>query len=284
MTTQPFTDEELAGIRLTDIVRYLDGNGWTRVAQYGKNAWVYEYESGGRLLVPKDEDVADYAFGVRNILRGLATLHGNDPTVAYNDVRFQRNDIIRIQAVNADTIGDTISPDAASDLFTGATQLWKGAVKSSLGNSHAAKEYWQQARFGRTERGGYVVTMLSPPVFAGQKITFGIEPSEPPPTRKVTDSLRTVIRQARSIATEVRRDGDAAIERAYERGAPVDAFKAISKIIEPFESVCCTITESNIDPTVEREPSVTRFRQQDARVLKKITAGLKELQLLQLTT
>ena len=283
MTPQPFTDEELAGIPLADIVRYLEGDGWARVAQYGNNAWVYEYESGGRILVPKDEDVADYAFGVRNILRGLATLHGNDPTVSYHDVRFQRNDIIRIQAVDADSDGDTISPDAASDLFTGVKQLWKGTVKSSLGNTHAAKEYWRQARFGRTEREGYVVTMLSPPVFAGQKITFGTVPSEPPPTRKVTNSLRTAIQQAKSAVSEVRHEGDAAIERAYERGVPVGAFKAIGKIIEPFQSVCCTITESNIDPTVAREPSVTRFKQQDARVLKKITAGLKELKLLQPT-
>ena len=283
MTPQPFTDEELAGIRLTDIVRYLEGDGWARVAQYGNNAWIYKYETGGEMLVPKEEGLADYAFAVREILRGLATLHGNDPTVSYHDVRFQRHDIIRIQAIDADSDGDTISPDAASDLFTGATQLWKGTVKNSLGNSHAAKAYWEQARFGRTERGGYVVTMLSPPVFAGQKITFGIAPSEPPPTRKVTDSLRTAIRQARSTVSEVRDEGDAAIERAYERGAPVGAFKAIGKIIEPFQSVCCTITESNIDPTVAREPSVTRFKQQDARVLRKITAGLKELELLQPT-
>ena len=283
MTTQPFTDEELAGIRLTDLVRYLDGDGWTKIGQYGKNAWIYEYETGGEILVPKDEDLADYAFAVREILRGLAIIHGNEPTVVYHDVRFQRHDIIRIQAVDKDIDGDTISPDAASDLFTGAKQLWKGTVKSSLGNTYAAKEYWQQARFGRTERGGYVVTMLSPPVFAGQKIPFGTEPNEPLPTRKVTDSLRTAIQHAKSTVSEVRRKGDAAIEQAYERGAPVGAFKAIGKIVEPFQSVCCTITESNIDPTVAREPSVTRFEQQDARVLKKIAAGLKELQLLQLT-
>ena len=279
MITQPFTDEELAGIRLTDLVGYLDGNGWSRTGTFGDHGWVYEYETGGEIIVPKHEDVADYAFAVRNILRGIARLHGNEPTVAYHDVRFQRHDIIRIQAVDTDSDSDTITPDAASDLFIGAKRLWEGSVKSSLGNTDAAKEYWEQARFGQTERGSYVVTMLSPPVYLGQQITFGTVPSEPPPTRKVTNSIRTAIQQARSIATEVRRDGDAAIERAHAQGVKVGAFEAIEKMIEPFQTVSCTITESNIDPTVTRDPSVTRFEQQDVPILKDVTAGLKELEL-----
>lgn len=279
MTTQPFTDEELGAIRLTDIVRYLDGNGWTRTGKFGDNGWVYKYQTGGEIFVPKYEEVADYGFAVRNILRSIARIHGNDTTVAYHDVRFQRHDIIRIQAVDPDTEGETISPDAASDLFTGAKQLWEGSVKASLGNSNEAKTYWQQARFGQTERGSYVVTMFSPPVYLGQQITFGTVPSEPPPTRKVTNSLKTAIQHAKSTVSKVRLEGDAAIERAYEQGAPVGAFEAIGKMIEPFQTVNCTITESNIDPTVASEPSVTRFEQQDAPVLKKVVDGLKELEL-----
>ena len=277
---QQLTDEEIRSIDLSQLVGYLVGHGWSKVTTHGANGWIYGHESGSRILVPSREDVTDYVFVVWEVLKAVARVSNGDADGIYQSVRFQRHDIIRIQAVDSEADGGTISPDAAGQLYTGAKQLWEESVKSSLGDTPEAREYWRMARFGQSERGSYVVTMLSPPVFLGQEVAFGSVPDVLIPTRKVTKSLLTAIQQAKSIATDIRSGSDGGvIKKAYEWGMSVGACQALQKVVEPFESVSCRISESNIDPTVTSEPAVIQFEQQDAPILRQVTAGLKELEL-----
>lgn len=161
--TYDFTDEEIRNLRLSELLDYLRRAGWSRVSGYGDNASIYQHEDGRELLVPDREDLFDYVPVVREALTILARAHDKSAVRVYQDVVNQGRDVIRIAANNDANDDGTIAPDAASDLFTGAKQLWEAAVKSALKNPEDVKEYWRDARFGQTERGSYVVTMLSPP-------------------------------------------------------------------------------------------------------------------------
>ena len=260
MTVQQFTDEDLAGIRLDDLIRYLENDGWSRIGRYGNGAWIYEYKPGWEALVPIREDLVDYASGVRDVLRGIARIKGCDPTVAYHDVRFRRHDTFRIQAVDSRNDDGTISPDAASGLYTGSPQLWEWSVKRALFDADEARRYWQQARFGQTERGSYVVTMISPPLFSGCEITLDVDAIEQTPTRKVTNWLRATVKLTRCTLDHLHNGDDTTIDRARERGLESVACEALFKMVEPFESTSFQIYESQLVPKVKAEPSIIRFQ------------------------
>lgn len=181
---------------------------------YGDNASIYQHEDGRELLVPDREDLFDYVPVVREALTILARAHDKSAVRVYQDVVNQGRDVIRIAANNDANDDGTIAPDAASDLFTGAKQLWEAAVKSALKNPEDVKEYWRDARFGQTERGSYVVTMLIPPVFLGVQIALDKTDIASTPARKVTNELKDALCRTRSLVTGLRDDDGSAVERS----------------------------------------------------------------------
>lgn len=276
MTDQQFTDEDILGISLDEVIRYLENDGWSRIGTYGNNAWIYEYEAGCELIVPKDEDLVDYAFGVRSILRGIARLKEKDPTIEYDDVRFLRHDVFGIRAFDPWNGDGSVSPDDASGLYAGATQLWKSVLSTALGDTAESQRYWQQARYGQIERGNYVVTMISPPVFSDREITLDADAIEQTPTRRVTNALRATTQLARSTVDKMHDGNGLAVERARKNGLDSATCEALLKIVEPFQSISCHISESQLVPKKQTGPSAVEFRSEDAPYLKRLAAGLQE--------
>ena len=276
---QQFTDEEIKSIGLSQLVGYLASHGWSRVTAYGGNGWIYAHKSGSRVLVPSREDVSDYVYVVGEVMEAVARVDDVDAVGIFQGIRFRRHDTFRIQAVDSDAADGTISPDAASGLYTGSPQLWEWSVKRALLDANDAQQYWQQARFGQTERGSYVVTMISPPVFSGREITLDADAIEQTPTRKVTNQLRATIQLARCILDDMHNGDETAIQRARKRGLESTACDALFKMVKPFESIRCQISESQLVPKAAAEPSAIEFRRGDAPLLKQLAADLDELEL-----
>ena len=273
--THIFTDEEIRNLRLPELRDYLHRVGWSRVSGYGDNASIYQNGDGLEVLVPDREDLIDYVPVVRDVLTTLVRAHDTSAVRVYQDVVNQRRDVIRIVA-NDDGNGDgTIAPDAASELFTGAKLLWEAAVRSALENPEDAKDYWRDARFGQTERGSYVVTMLSPPVFLGVQIALRTSDTASTPARRVTNELMDVLRQTRSLVTELRDDDGSAVERAAKRGISYRICEALGRVLNPFGSISCQVYKT--DPLAARREDyeIAHFVQDDVEYLKMATDQLK---------
>ena len=273
--TYEFTDEEIRNLRLSDLLDYLRRVGWSRVSRYGDNASIYQHEDGRELLVPDREDLFDYVPVLREALTILARAHDKSAVRVYQDVVNQGRDVIRIAANNDANDDGTIAPDAASDLFTGAKHLWEAAVKSALKNPEDVKEYWRDARFGQTERGSYVVTMLSPPVFLGVQIALDKSDIASTPARKVTNELKDALCRTRSLVTGLRDDDGSAVERAAKLGISYQICESLGRVLNPFGSISCQVYESDILASRCYENDIARFVQDDVEYLKLATDQLK---------
>ena len=278
MTLGALNDAEIRALSLDRITDHLESRGWSFVARYGGHGRIYRNVDGSEVVVPGREDTWDYAIVVREVLRALTDVGADDGTTVYQDIQHYRRDIVRLQATTGSSEQGTIAPSAASELIAGATKLWEEAASSVLDTPSERSAYWDDARFGQTESGSYVITMLSPPVYVGSQLALGHDESEPTAARKVTRALRDAIRSTRELVSAMRGDDENAIDRAIHDGMTWGIPEGLRRAVEPFDGVEWHIMETSPVPDKRPEPTVTAFEQADVVYLKATVDLIKERQ------
>ena len=173
MRTKITDEDALRALSWVDLKAYLDSQGWRAAGTYAGKAAIYASPSdnGGtaEILVPLNDDVADYAARMADAVAALARIEDRDEQAIFSDLSEAGSDVIRLRASEADDEG-TISLADGVALHREAENLMLAAACAAVEprrSYHARKiaevrDYLDELRLGQTERGSYVMTIRSP--------------------------------------------------------------------------------------------------------------------------
>ena len=157
-----------------DLASYLRAHGWRRgnaISEGRAHLWLHQIEADNiDVIVPADRTVRDYRARMIEALQTLEAIEQRSQLEIIADIQQASADIIRWRIIQDDSSDGTIPLEDGQLFITQVrSQLLAAACAAAqpmqfFANRKpaAATEYMRQTRLGQSERGSYVVTVLSP--------------------------------------------------------------------------------------------------------------------------
>jgi hypothetical protein len=207
--------EAAAQLRPLEVAAYLRATGWAqRTLREGlSSVWTRALgEEQYEVLLPLDQALADFPLRMGDLLRVLAEVEQRSPAQVYADLLTTAADVVRIAIQDPELQDGTMPIEAHAVLAQKARDLVLAAacaVTERRAVWHTRKpaqamEYVRRVRVGQSERGSYIMTLISrvtPALHATQGQLFE---GEPPYERRVMEGLAKAL---------------TALEKAAERAA-----------------------------------------------------------------
>lgn len=161
-------------VQTHDLAAYLRANGWSELRPIADGAGtIWQRRTDGRtrqLLLPLDPSYDDYADRLQEALDRLAATEHRSPTAVIADLTAASSDSIRVRVARPDAADGTIAISAGLRVIEGARDLLLAAACAAVEprrvfgptRPRQANDYLRrQVRLGQTERGSYVITLIS---------------------------------------------------------------------------------------------------------------------------
>jgi hypothetical protein len=244
--------EALGALRPLDVAAYLRSRGWSEVDPSDDvplSAW--ETTSGAEkveVLVPRHQEWRDYARRVREALETLGEIEQRSELAIMRDITAVFMDVVRLRATNGAASDDTIALLDGLGIGAAGRGLMLSAACSAADPKRAyssrkpaqATRYVEGLRLGQSERGSYVLTLLSPvaPALTSSQLGLFSHPDgapEPrdPYERQVTRTLGVALDKLHRAAARGAATGQLdAFEDAVPFGVSADLCEALDLVRE----------------------------------------------------
>lgn len=182
-------------IRPEDVQAYLAAREWDNLRRSGEYAFLYRRIIGNQkydLLVPSTNEIDDFPQRIADIVRTLESIEDRSQLEIITDLTSIRSDVIRVRRPDAND-GTLLLEDGAMLIQSAYEMVLAAACSAAMprvfyrGKKPAkATEYMEKARLGQTERGSYVLTVISPVPPPKQDLLPLVQIAPPPFERQVT--------------------------------------------------------------------------------------------------
>lgn len=236
--------QTLGALRPLDITAYLHARGWTEVDPGGP-ASLWENTISGvthEVLAPLHQGWRDYGRRVQSVIETLGEAEGRSQLAILRDIMAVFADIVRLRAVHGSTSDDTIAfLDGIGVAAAGRGMLLAAAcsaVQPQKGYASRkppqATQYLEGLRLGQSERGSYVMTVISPVSPALQTEIECVADATPDPyARRVTRTLGGALDTLHRAASRGAATGTLApFEEAVSHGVSADLCEALDLVRE----------------------------------------------------
>jgi len=232
--------DALLSIRPLDVVAYLRTHGWIEARDSPiKGIWLLRRDRKEfEILTPLDHRFVDYPNRVSDMLRTLEIVEGRSQLQILTDITSTSFDIIRVRPDRGDMANGFLPIEEGVALVGRARDMITAAACSEVSprpvqaknKPERVKEYIKKVNLGQTERGSYVITILSPvpPELSQGQIPLP-DLQEDPFERKVTKRLMRSVFALCEAAERSMSEGSLApfFEQAVARGVSADLCDAI---------------------------------------------------------
>jgi len=158
-------------LRPLEVATYLRSSGWTqRSPSKEASTWTrtvgdMEYEA----VVPLHQDFRDYGLRMAELLRTVASAEGRTQIQTFKDLLSTFADVIRIRIDDPESRDGTLSLESNSIVAQKARDLMMAAACSATEHRavwHSRKpaqaiEHLRKVRVGQSERGSYILTVIT---------------------------------------------------------------------------------------------------------------------------
>ena len=261
----------LSSVNLRSLYVYLASQGWQKIEPYGESGFVFSLENQPLELLVPSVMLSDYQRRIEEILQTLSEVEERDSFAILRDVSMSEYDLVRVRLPEPALGGSVLVSDGVS-LFQESPNLLLAAACSvsrpqrayRAGRNQEATDYMNTVRFGQTEMGSFVVSLLSPvpPSLVGQAdMSTGLPPE--PFARRVTRKLVSGLRSAKNAVFLADHGGDIrAFEQYVSQGVSANLCDAIANIldVESRQSVDVSVSWSLVREPPEGSSS-DRFQQ-----------------------
>lgn len=237
--------EALAALRPLDVAAYLRSHGW-QPSDFDTSGrairWVLEAEDQFEILLPLDRDFRDFTLRISETLKVLSIAEDRSELEVFHDLTTAAVDVVRVRAQSRRSEDSSLPIEDGVALVEQSRNLMLAAACSAVEPRQQyparkptrAVEYLRNIRLGQTERGSYVLTLISPvpPQLAeedaGRLFADVEEPFERRVVRTLADGLQATKGAAASVAT--RADGIHVFRRGVERGISANLCEALAEL------------------------------------------------------
>jgi hypothetical protein len=227
-------------------VNAADAQGWVQVGRIGDKALVYEptVTDAVEILVPTRDDVGDYASRMAEAVQILAEVEQRSALAVHRDITTSGADVVRLRAPSTAADGAIALEDGVK-LYRETENLMLSAACAAVDprrNYHLRKvteatDYLKDVRLGPSERGSYVMTVLSPvqPRLGGQqRLDLGDEPFARTVTLRLAGALAAAKRAADRAVAENECDP---FDEAVADGVSANLCEAVARLSEAARGI-----------------------------------------------
>ena len=276
--------EALMAVSPAALSAYARAEGWSKTESYGDFSDIYVADGLPEIILPRTENLSDYASVVSTLIEIFARVADVDELTLYRNLVTADRDVIRMRAADSDD--GTVSMNEGVDFVRGASEIILAAACSyyrpqplfRAGANKDARAYLRQMRLGQTEQGSYVVTLLSPVVPPPMQLTIDPRPEELPDDsveRRITRHLASSLKAARqAIEGTVGGESDAFAE-VVDKGVSANLCEALDTMIIPFSSMDVSFVWARTRP-LPKAREVIRFSNDDAPILREAARALRQ--------
>jgi len=155
------------------VSKYLDEMGWTQFPYKREDIKIYQFEKDNifeQITVPLEKSLRDYKKAMYNVVEKIATVEEKSVEQVMLYLLNPNTDILKIRL-------DKVGVEAGSIMFDDAIQLYDNAKKLLAATAldiinpkkihygridESVQKFLNQCRFGQTEIGSYVVSIVCP--------------------------------------------------------------------------------------------------------------------------
>lgn len=303
MSASVLAPDALRALRPLEVASYLRVHGWRQEADLnGKGSvWLLPAEAGREeadITLPLQRDLGDFALRMGDVLRTLRQVEQRPEPEILQDLMTTSSDLIRVRAPSREADSGSLPLEQAVAFVERARDLVLAAACAAISKRAyyatrkpmKATEYLGKVRMGQTERGSYVLTILSPvaPALAPEgELPLDLAPSEPyerQVTRTLAEGLAAMEQAARDAAASGSMGGFA---HAIQRGVSANLCDAVAGLsaVSPGEGLDIRIAWSRTRPVTNTVPSRVFLGSdsmpliQEAARLFKDTAPIEDVEL-----
>ncbi len=237
--------ETLASLRPLDIAAYLRFHGWQPAGDETSERairWVLQAEDEFEVLLPLDRAFRDFPLRISEALRVLSVVERRSETEVLHDLTIAAVDVVRVRTQSRGTEDSSLPIEDGVALVEQARNMMLAAACSAVEprpqyptrKPTRAVEYLRNLRLGQTERGSYVVTLISPvpPQLTADEAGRLFDDVEEPFERRVVRTLASALQAAKRAAASVamRADGIGAFRRGVEQGVSANLCEALAEM------------------------------------------------------
>lgn len=293
MNFETLTSDDLRAIDPTALESLLAADGWqARDLDLPASLWVPPGRDEGAVLVPHDRAFDDYLPRLREAVDLIRAVYDDRWPALLVRVLAPLADVMRFRAA-VDTPADgSIDLSAGLELFDGARAALEAATRATVGDKRPTygsrgwkqvREYLSKARLGQTERGSYVVTVISRLTLDGD-LGEAVEPlalpeigPDEPFERKVNVLFVSAVEAAQQAATEFRNTNDFdAFQEAVAVGASAELCSAVLQMIDSGHPLEISVDPSPSIAWPDQVPRVIRVEPDARGPLETATFRYKE--------
>lgn len=223
-----------------NVAAYLASAGWdlSKSRPGHSSLWHKTFEGDTvELLLPLNPQFKDYVERMAETIPLIAAIEKRSQLEVLSDIQTANADVVRIRCQYASAHDGSIPLDRGEAIVEGTRELLMAGACAALSKRpyyaslkpQQARDYVQKLRLGQSERGSYVLTVLSPvpPELKPSKPTIpGLE--EPPYERLALTQLSKALSSLRDAAdeamTSLRMD---AFDRAIQDGVSANLCSAL---------------------------------------------------------
>lgn len=275
MTTNMRDPKLLRAVSPYALSAYARFAGWSKAEEYGDYSDVYEGHQLPEIIVPRTTRLGDYAQVVAQLLSIFAQVAEVDEVTLYGDLILSDRDVTRVTINDGDD--GTIGLEQGANLITGSRTMVLAAASSlreqgpvyRLRSNRQVNAYMRRVRLGQTERGSFVVSILSPVISpnAREAAIPESDPSGDPLQRQVTRRLAQALSAARDAASKSIRQDTTPFLDTISEGTSANLCEALVRMIGAFNSLEVSTTWALTRPRGDTK-HVARFSRGDAPILK----------------
>ncbi|MCE5216213.1 hypothetical protein LLH03_04185 [bacterium] len=268
--------QTLVTIAPLELALYLRSTGWRQESQVRDkfSTWV-TCEPGAKheLALPLRQDFRDYAFRIADVLSALEEKEARSQLEIVRDLQETLADVLRVRARWPETADGSVPIDRAVNLVTYARDMMMAAACAAVGprayfqtrKPAQAAQYVDRLRMGQTERGSFVITVVSKvsPVLSAAEAGHLFPDMDEPFERKVTTTLAQALTATREATVQAASQGSAdSFLEAVERGVSAnlcDSLVGMSQANEDHGDLTISFSWSRTRPLREPVASQVEF-------------------------
>jgi hypothetical protein len=164
--------ELLANVNPLDVAAYLRADGWRILETKPQRAAIWGKKVGSdavEVLLPLDRSLRDFAIRMGDVLATLESTEERSQLQIFGDLQTASADVIRLRVSDDDAADGTLPIEEGVALVSKARDLMVAAACAAVkprARYHSrrfdkANDYVDGLRLGQTERGSYVISVIS---------------------------------------------------------------------------------------------------------------------------
>ena len=275
--------DRLLAITPMALSAYASVSGWMKLETFGDHSDVYVGPGLPEIVVPRTQDLGDYADVVARLIDIFSHVAEVDESTLYNDLRVADRDVVRARAENSDSDG-SLDISEGADLVSGARDMLLAVACSlieprpiyRIGANKDANEILGRMRLGQTERGSFVITLLTPviPPQLQEPLLPDMDLDDDPLHRLLTRRLALALSEVRQATEKASVGYKEAFEKSVSAGSSANLCEALAQMIEPFSSLDVSMTWARTRPMKSPRDTV-RFSRDDVPILREAARSFR---------